>query len=370
MTESHISYTPLPDLPLWERMKSKRGLISFDLEVTARCTNNCRHCYINLHADDSAARQRELSLEEIKKIAEEAVSMGALWCLITGGEPLLRDDFFDLFLSLKKMGLLVSVFTNATLITKEHVRFFKQYPPRDIEITVYGVTQQTYETITRKPGSFAAFMQGLSLLFDAGVKVKLKSMALRSNLHELNDISLFCREKTNSRFRFDPFLHARIDRHRKRNDDINAERLTPDEIVEIERSDKERFKALEKKCENLDTLNPAMPGDNHIFSCGAGQNSFSLSHNGRFRLCASLNHPDCTYDLNKGSLADAWNNFVPKVRDMRSKNRDFLSTCRICPLINLCTWCPAHAFLETGELDTPVADFCRTAHARADTCKY
>ena len=79
---------------------------------------------------------------------------------------------------------------------------------------------------------------------------------------------------------------------------------------------------------------------------------------------SSLCHPDCTYDLRKGSLADAWHNFVPKVRDMRSNRRDFLGGCNACPIINLCLWCPAHAHLETGELDAPVPYFCEVAHAR------
>jgi len=59
--------------------------LSFDLEVTARCNNNCRHCYINLPAGDVEAKQKELSLAEISDIADQAVALGALSCLITGG---------------------------------------------------------------------------------------------------------------------------------------------------------------------------------------------------------------------------------------------------------------------------------------------
>jgi MoaA/NifB/PqqE/SkfB family radical SAM enzyme len=133
VSESYVSSADLHDFPLWEKMRGKRALISFDLEITARCNNNCRHCYINLPAGDKEAKKKELSLEEIQKIGKEAVSLGAVWCLITGGEPLLRADFFDIYLSLKKMGLLISLFTNATLVTKEHIKLFKRYPPRDIE---------------------------------------------------------------------------------------------------------------------------------------------------------------------------------------------------------------------------------------------
>lgn len=366
MSEPFVSTMSLPEFSLWNKMKGKRSLVSFDFEITARCNNNCRHCYINLPARDKLTKDKELSFEEIKEIVNEAVSLGALWCLITGGEPLLRYDFFDIYLYLKKKGLLVSVFTNGTLIAEEHVKLFKKYPPRDIEISVYGVTEETYERVTRRPGSYAAFIRGLELLLSSGVKLRLKAMAMRSNIHELADIARFCRRYTKDYFRFDPLLHLRYDGDASRNAEIRAERLTPDEIVMIECADEERFTALKRDCHKLIDPQFANIKCGHLFHCGAGNSSFALSYNGLFRLCPSLWHPDCSYDLRKGNLIDAWQNFVPMVRDMRSERREFLEKCGACPLINLCLWCPAHAHLETGEMDAPVDSFCQTAHARGE----
>ncbi len=365
-TKSIVSSIPIQKFGLWEKMKVKRTLFSFDLEITARCNNNCRHCYINLPAEDRTAKKMELSLKEIEAIADEAVSLGAFWCLITGGEPLLREDFSDIYLYLKRKGLLVSVFTNAALITEEHIQLFKKYPPRDIEVSVYGVTAKTYEQVTRKPGSFAAFMQGLDLLLKSGVKVRFKAMALRSNVHELPEIASFCRQRTKDFFRFDPFLHLRFDHDPVRNKEIKSERLSPEEIVNLEQSDPERFQSLEKGCDKLIIPEFSNNTCNHIFHCGAGNGSFDVSYNGLFRLCSSLWHPDCVYDLRKGNITDAFNKIVLKVHDMRSDKREFLETCRVCPIINLCIWCPAHSHLETGEIDTPVDYFCKVAHARAD----
>ncbi len=365
MNESFVSTVSLPEFSLWEKMKNKRNLVSFDLELTARCNLNCRHCYLNLPAQDKEARQKELSLDEIKKIVDEAVSLGALWCLITGGELLLRKDFFDIYLYLKKKGLLVSVFTNATLITDKHIKLFKEYPPRDIEVTVYGVTKKTYEKVTRKQGSFENFMRGLSLLLENGIKVRFKAMALRSNVRELAQIAKFCRARTKDYFRFDPFLHLRFDRDPKRNKEINSERLSPEEIVTIEEADPQRSEALEKSCDKLINPDYSHINCNHLFHCGTGNGSFTVSYDGLFRLCSSLWHPDCIYDLRKGTLLDAWENFVPKIQDMRSNRDEFLKRCRVCPIINLCIWCPAHSQLETGDLDKPVEYFCDVAHARA-----
>src|SRR5512136_2028929 len=128
---SNTSKIEIQDFTLWEKKKhSPRPLYSFDLELTARCNNNCTHCYINLPANDREAETQELTLGEIEHIADQAVEMGAVWVLLTGGEPLIRRDFADIYLMLKRKGLLVSVFTNATIIRKEHIELFKKYPPR------------------------------------------------------------------------------------------------------------------------------------------------------------------------------------------------------------------------------------------------
>lgn len=124
-----INNIDIRQFPLWDKLKDKRLPLSFDLEVTARCNDDCRHCCINLPADDRESRQKKLSTKEILKIARKAASLEALWCLLTGGEPLRREDFVEIYLGLKRLGLLVSVFSNACLVTPRHVELFRKYPP-------------------------------------------------------------------------------------------------------------------------------------------------------------------------------------------------------------------------------------------------
>jgi len=370
LNQSLVSSSSLVNFPLWDTMKEKKCVLDFKLELTARCNNKCCHCYVNLPASDKVAQEKELSFEEIMVIADQAVQLGALWCTITGGEPLLRKDFKDIYLGLKRKGLIVSVFTNATLIKEEHIELFKKYPPRDIEVTVYGVTKETYEAVTCRPGSYQAFIHGLNLLLQNGLQVRLKAMAIRSNFKELPQIAQFCRERTKDYFRFDPLLHLRLDRNPARNEEIKFERLKPQEIVAIEMADSERFNSLEKNCDKLINSEFSNAKSDKLFHCGTGSGSFVIGFDGNLRLCMSLQHPNCIYDLKQGSLADAWKNFIPKIKDMRSDKKEFLKKCRACPIINLCLWCPAHAYLETGEMDSWVEYFCQVAHERAKVLGY
>jgi len=364
MKKSFVSSCSLPDYPVWDKMKNQRFLSYFNLEITARCNNNCRHCFINLPAGDVKAKKKELTVEEISRIADEAVSLGALWCVIGGGEPLLREDFVDIYLALKKKGLLVVVYTNANLVNENHAALFKKYPPRNFEVTVYGVTKKTYEKVTRTPGSYDSFRRGLDILLSNGFKVRLKAMALRSNLHEMDQISQFCRERTCDYFRFDPFLNLRYDANDVRNEEIKSERLSPLEIASLEKSDAERYRMFQKKCEKILNNDQNRSSSDSVFRCGVGNSGFDVSYDGQFRLCTSLWHPECLYDLRKGSLEEAWNHFVFQVRQMRSHRKKNEAKCRYCPLIDLCFWCPANAHLETGALDLPVDYFCRTAGAK------
>lgn len=350
---------------LWEKIKKKRVPLYFDLEITARCNLNCRHCYINLPPGDEEARAREMSVDEIIDLARQAVELGSMWCLITGGEPLLRPDFPEIYMGLKRLGLLVSVFTNLTMINDQYIELFIKYPPRDIETTVYGVTPDIYEKITRRPGSFSRFMSGLDQLIENNVLIRLKAMALQSNLCEQDKIAAFSRTLTKDYFRFDPQLHLRFDGDPLRNDEIKSERLTPEQVVALEETDNKRIEALRRNCGNLLNEEVTYFNDDHLFYCGAGNSSFNVSFDGRFRLCSSLWAEGTTYDLRAGTLRDAWYSFVPVVRDMRSKRKEFLETCCNCALVNLCLWCPAHAHLETGELDGVTPYFCEVAHRRA-----
>ena len=366
MSNSYINERELTKDFFVDAKRHANNLFGCDLDITARCNNNCRHCYINVSPDDCHAKSLELSVEEISEIAHEAVYMGAMFVKISGGEPLLRDDFSDIYLMLKWMGFVVSVYTNATLVNDAHVQLFRKYPPCDIEVTVYGVTESTYENVTRRKGSFDSFMHGLNLLLDNGIKVRLKAMALRSNIHELGAITEFCRARTKDYFRFDSWLHLRYDGNPLRNEEIKSERLPYNEFVASEMGDTEKRNVLINHCsEYIINKEHSIPNcDRPLLYCGAGNNKCAINHEGFFQLCSSLQHPECRYDLRKGSLTEAYRSLVPKVRSMHSQRKDFVDRCGCCSIVNFCLWCPANSYLETGELDSPVDYFCEVAHAR------
>ncbi|MCL4501914.1 MAG: radical SAM protein, partial [Deltaproteobacteria bacterium] len=187
--ETPTSYAARVDMARHRLWKNRAPLLgSLDLELTERCNNDCIHCCINLPENDAAARQRELTTAQIKDILTEAAALGALSVRFTGGEPLLREDFAELYLFARRQGLKVLLFTNGRLISPELVKLFKRIPPLEkIEVSVYGMRRESYEAVSRVRGSFAEFWRGVNLLLEAGIPFVVKGALLPPNRREMEE---------------------------------------------------------------------------------------------------------------------------------------------------------------------------------------
>ncbi len=104
--------------------------------------------------------------------------------LLTGGEVFLRPDFV-IYEPLTRMGLILTVFTNGTLITESVAERLAQAPPSRTEVTLYGATATTYEAITGVPGSYSCCCAGIEALVKRGVPLELKTTITRHNVGEL-----------------------------------------------------------------------------------------------------------------------------------------------------------------------------------------
>jgi len=347
---------------LWPSRKPLLGHL--DIELTERCNNDCMHCCINLPMDDGHARESEMTTDAVKGILTDAAALGCLSVRYTGGEPLLREDFEELYLFARRQGIKVLLFTNARLVTPELANLFGRVPPGElVEVTVYGLKPESYEAVSRAPGSYAEFRRGVDLLRDRRVPFIVKGALLPPNRDEMDEFESWAatipamdRPPSYSMF-FD--LRGRRDSPAK-NRQIAGLRVSPEEgVAVITRRRPEYVKEMRQFCSKF--MGPA--GD-RLFACGAGHGTCVDAY-GRAQMCMMLRHPDTTYDLKAGSLQDALTNFFPRLRDMRATNPDYLGRCARCFLKGLCEQCPAKSWAEHGTLDTPVEYLCGVAHAQA-----
>jgi radical SAM protein with 4Fe4S-binding SPASM domain len=337
---------------LHQKAASQHIPISGTMEVTQRCNLRCSHCYIPM-STRKGPRQLELSLPEIQHILDEIKAAGCLWLLLTGGEPLLRRDFLDIYMYARRKGFILTLFTNGTLITPHIADILSEWRPFIIEITLYGYSQATYERVTGIPGSHKRCLRGIELLMERGLPLKLKTVLMTPNRHELGDMQAFARS-LGVEFRFDPILNAGLDGSLL----PTGLRLSPEEIVAIERADPDRARRWP---EHFKQIGDTKITDRRLYACSAGANSFHIDSFGRLSLCLTARHP--SYDLRAGSFHHGWEEFIPQQRLVEYSQGN---TCGACDLRASCPQCPALAQLEHGNPEARVEFLCQVAHQRRD----
>ncbi len=343
----------------------KKPLLSLlDIELTERCDNNCIHCYINRPAGEAAARRREMPGALVKRILDEAASLGCLSVKFTGGEPLLREDFEDLYLHARRLGMRVALFTTAALLTPRLADLLKRIPPLEpVEVSVYGMSRKSYEAVTRRPGSHDRAMAGLRLLKERGIPRLVKMAALPANAGEeaLFDawaVSEMGMDRPPS-FVVQLNLHGRRDPAKSRL--IRRNRLSPDAVVDVlARNPAEFVKGLKPFF-----LSQLDGGGDLLFSCGAGSGTCAVDAYGVVQPCLLLRHPETVVDFERTGLREAMGSFFPEMRKRKAGRDDYLDRCARCLLLGFCEQCPAQSWMEHGVLDAPVEYLCEVAHAGA-----
>lgn len=347
---------------MWKN--KKRLLESIIIELTERCNNNCIHCYINKPEDDPVSLKRELSSSEIFHILNEAASLGCMNVRFTGGEPLLRSDFEQIYLHARKLGMLVEIFTNATPLTPQLVELFARIPPRrKIVVSVYGISKNVYEKVTRVSGSHEAAFRGLNQLLKKNIPTIINTPILSQNKHEMEVMESWVSThlKSNHPSTSVMFLSMHARRDKVKSDLIKMNRIPPQEGLNILIKNKEEYI---RGAQQFFSRN-SWESNSNLFTCGAGIGGGCVDAYGILQMCTMLRHPKTGYNLKQGSLKDAINKFFPSIREMQASGRQYLSRCANCFLKNYCDNCPAQSWSAHGTLNGIDEYFCEIAHTEA-----
>ena len=334
----------------------RRIPIQGTIETTFRCNLNCVHCYVNEPAGAREVRERELSLERLQRLIDEIVDAGCLALLLTGGEVLVRSDFPELYRYAVGKGLLVTVFTNGTMITDRIADLLDEYRPERVEISLYGMTRATYEKVTRVPGSYDRCLEGIQRLVTRGIPLTLKTMAMTWNQHEVAAMETYA-QSLGLKFRFDGLLNPRVDCGANRRGDVQ---LTAEQVLALDLQNPERMRELREFCARFVPKPEQTRAHDLVYTCGAGQDAFTVDPFGQLQLCQLSRRSG--FDLREAPFDRGWNEFFPVLRARRWQTN---AVCRRCNLLSLCGSCPGAAEMEHGDPEALVANFCRITHLRA-----
>lgn len=341
--------------------------LSVSFELTHRCTFRCVHCYLGDQEAIRKHRHRELDTKTILGLLDEMVEAGTLFLTLTGGDPMLHPDFIRIYEHAVRAGLLVSVLCNGSLITDEIVRSFIRYPPRIVEITIYGAIRSTFEAITQKSGSFTACLHGIELLRKAGVRLRLKTVVMTLNHDELSAMRKMS-EDMGLQFRHDSLLHpavANADNAGRTNcadhlQDVLRFRLPPELAVEADFQVKELTHALVEAFRKSGDKKMS----NELYTCQAGRTACHIDPYGIMQPC--LITPSHSVVCVKKGIKDAWK----KMHEAFSAPTHVQSfSCNSCQDRKICPACPSSFLLETGRAERAADYYCQYTSLRREKMK-
>jgi len=327
-----------------------------NLDLTHRCNNNCRHCWIRI-APRAREQNQELSFEEIKHLVDDARKMGCQKWNISGGEPMLRPDFPEIFDFLTQKAVSYSLNTNGTLITPAIARLLTR---KGIKmVALYGATAAVHDKVTRTPGSFEAAMQGFDYLKEAGAAFTVQLIPMRDNYHQLEDmVALAC--SLSPRYRIGAsWLYFSSCGSKRRNAEIARQRLDPKEVLQLDQPDPSLEDWLVGQEEQGCRTNA---WDNHLYArCIALRREFFIDPYGGMTFCDLIKDPALRYDLRTGSFREAWETFIPSLADRVRCDAEYRENCGRCDLRNDCWWCGGYGYLEHGRHGAKVEYLCQVA---------
>lgn len=326
----------------------KHTPIHVTFELTPRCNMNCEMCFIRLSKDQLNTQGKLLPLEKWIDISNSLQKAGTLFVLLTGGEPLLYDNFKEIYLTLHQMGMILTLNTNGTLIDEKMADFFMNHPPRRINITLYGTSNETYAKICHNPNGYTQTISAIKLLKERGIHVKLNGTIVPDNVNEIEQLYTIAQE-LDCPIEMETYLYPS---HREREHTFNTSaRLSPQEAgcAYIEES---RLRFADKYNSYIhDVLNDIDTYKNRPQNlppqpmlCHGGRSSAWINWKGEMSPCIFMNH--ISIDVLKNGFQNSWEYIRQCTQEIHLPQQ-----CSNCDLRPGCSICPAMCYCEAGSFE-------------------
>ncbi len=322
--------------------------IGGNFELTARCNFDCPMCYVHLKQEDIDAQGKELTAQQWIDIAREARDAGMVFALITGGEPFVRKDFFEIYGAMKKMGIMISINSNGSMLSGRILEQLLEDPPFRVNISLYGGSNDTYCAMCGRP-AYDRVVENIAALKAAGVDVRLNVSITPYNRADLADI---CRKAQ------ELGVHVKLASYMYPSIRVNGgqyghgDRLSPEEAAKASVEwDLLRFTPEEfaRRAQAMRALSLVEESDcsadlDEGVGCRAGSTAFWMTWDGRMLPCGMMPYP-VAYPLKTGFNA-AWTQIRSETKALRMP-----AECTSCPKRSVCAVCAAVCVTETGKFD-------------------
>lgn len=324
--------------------------ISGSIDLTYQCNFRCVHCYVSHKNNPGRSSSGELSVHKWKSIIDDITEQGCLYLLITGGDPFIRKDFCDIYTYARKKGLIITLFTNGYTVTDKILNTLKKYPPRLVEITLYGATEETYEKITGKKSGLKKCLENVEKLQEHGIHTGLKTVLMTMNFNEFHKMEKIA-DHLGVQFRYDPTVFPKF------NGDKSpvSLRVAPEKVVHLDFVDKKRADEWVKHHERFKTLTM----EKKLYNCGSGRTGFHITADGLLQPCIMVT--DVHANLRHNAFKESWNTVIPLIQQRKPSKENI---CWNCDRAALCNYCPPLSAIEKGSENSYLEYLCTLSKLR------
>ena len=335
-------------------------------ELLPVCNLHCKMCYVRKSMKEVKAMGGLLPTEQWLEFAKQAKDEGMLYPLLTGGEPLLRQDFQEIMAKMQEMGLQVSINSNGTLIDEKLARWMEKHCPTKINITLYGASEESYQNLCGDGDAFCRVHRAVEYLKQYHIPVKFNTSITPENVNDLDTIMAYA-QSVDIPIQVATYMFPPV----RRNADMVGKnhRLPPEEAAlarvkaDMLQNDSEWFGMQVARWSKFVPLtNNILQGNaenrNCKMTCRAGRCSFWLDWQGNLGNCGM--YSSTKVPVKGRTFAEAWKQVVEETEQVR-----YSPVCTNCPNFRLCHACIAMVYNECGDINGRPEYLCRMNQASA-----
>jgi AdoMet-dependent heme synthase len=334
---------------LMQEMTAKalaRGIpLGVQLDLTYRCNERCVHCYLD-HDDHG-----EMTTAEIKHLLDEMAEAGVFILTFSGGEILLRKDFFEILEYARQLTFCVKLKTNAMLIHEREAARIRELGVESIQVSIYSHRPEVHDAITLIQGSLKRSLRAIRFLKSQGLKVIIANVLMTENMQDYTGVRALAAE-LGVECTIDPTITPMMDGNRSTLS-LNIDNAALKQVF----SDETLVGDVNEFC----AVAPS-PGEDDLqaLPCSAGHTSCYVSPYGDLYPCVQFPLP--SGNVRQQRFVDIWRHSdqLKEVRSIRVKD---LPSCSQCTHVSKCTRCPGLAYME-GNMRGPSTQDCEKSFAR------
>ncbi len=346
-SEAFAGATPSLMQHLGEKALRMGVPISVQLDLTYRCNERCIHCYLD-HDDHG-----EMNTAEILDLLDQLAAAGVFFLTISGGEILMRQDFFEILEYARKLMFCVKLKTNGVMIREEQAARLARAAIDSVQISIYSHKAEVHDAITKLPGSLKRSVAAAKLLRRHGVRVFFADVLMKQNAADYHGVRELARE-TDAIFHLDPTVTPMMDGDRGVLDlNVDAKALREVFLDEGLVGNATEFCAPPTGPLGHEDAMETLP-------CSAGHTACYVSPYGDVYPCVQFPLP--TGNVRKSKFLDIWKH-SPEMNEVRSITLGDLGTCSSCSHSGSCTRCPGLAYME-GSMRGPSSQDCEKSFVR------